>query len=152
MKFQSLEESSGVSIFQEYIIGLNSLVEKSFIKLEYHYEYSLAFLLVCIYRPSNLFKIGVIIYSSIIILKLKYCSSDFFLPLVPHLMTFDEFFFSVVVICQEETVRDGWGDSLFPGSPEEDMTRGSHCNPSSACYCGSHSASKLLGGQKRNEV
>lgn len=116
MKFQSLEESSGVSIFQEYIIGLNSLVEKNFIKLEYHYEYSLAFLLVCIYRPSNLFKIGVIIYSNIIILKLKYCSYDFFLPLALHLMTFNEFCFSVVVICQEETVSDRWGTASFPGA------------------------------------
>ena len=35
MKFQSLEENSGVSIFQEYIIGLNSLVEKNFMKLKY---------------------------------------------------------------------------------------------------------------------
>lgn len=72
MKFQSLEESSGVSIFQEYIIGLNSLVEKKFTKLEYHYEYSLTSCL-CICRPSNLFKIGGIIYSNIII-ELKYCS------------------------------------------------------------------------------
>ena len=38
MKFQSLGESSVVSIFQEYIIGLNSLIEKNFIKSEYHYE------------------------------------------------------------------------------------------------------------------
>ena len=38
MKFQSLEENSRVSIFQEYIIGFNSLVEKNFIKLKYHYE------------------------------------------------------------------------------------------------------------------
>lgn len=46
MKVQSLEESSGVSIFQECIIGLNSLVGKNFIKLEYRYEYSLGF---CLY-------------------------------------------------------------------------------------------------------
>lgn len=63
MKFQSLEESNGVSIFQEYIIGMNSLVEKKFTKLEYHYEYSLTF---CIYI-SNLLKIGAVIYSNIII-------------------------------------------------------------------------------------
>lgn len=69
MKHQSLEESSGVNILQEYIIGLNSLAEENFIKLEYHYKYSLAFCL-CMYRPSNLLKIGVIIYSNIIILKL----------------------------------------------------------------------------------
>lgn len=68
MKFQSLEESSGV-YFKECIIGLHSLVEKNFIKLEYHYECSLAFCL-SIYRPSNLLKIGVIIYSNIMILKL----------------------------------------------------------------------------------
>lgn len=43
MKFQSLEQSSGVSIFQEYVIGLNSLLEKNFIKLGYHYKQSLAF-------------------------------------------------------------------------------------------------------------
>lgn len=70
MKFQSLEESGG--IFQEYVIGSNFLLEKNFMKLEY-YEYSLAFCL-WIYRPSNLSKIGVIIYSNII-LKLKYHSS-----------------------------------------------------------------------------
>lgn len=46
MKFQSLEESNSVSIFQEYIIGLNSLVENNFIKLAYYYEYSLVFSLV----------------------------------------------------------------------------------------------------------
>lgn len=43
MKFQSLGECNG--IFQEYIIGLNSLVKKKFIKLEYHFEYSLTFCL-----------------------------------------------------------------------------------------------------------
>lgn len=64
MKFQSREESSVVSIFQEYIIGLNSLVEKNFLNSEYRYEQSLAFCL-CIYGPSNLLKIGVIIYSNI---------------------------------------------------------------------------------------
>ena len=73
MKHQSLDESGGVNILQECIIGLNSLAEKNFIKLEYHYEYSLAFCL-CMYRSSNLLKIGVIIYSNTMILKLWYCS------------------------------------------------------------------------------
>lgn len=36
MKFQSLEENSRLNMFQEYIIGLNSLVEKGFVKSEHH--------------------------------------------------------------------------------------------------------------------
>lgn len=52
MKFQSREESSVVSIFQEYIIGLNSLVEKKFLKSEYRYEQS-SFLLVSIWTLKS---------------------------------------------------------------------------------------------------
>lgn len=99
MKFQSLEESGG--IFQEYVIGSDFLLEKNFMKLEY-YEYSLAFCL-WIYRPSNLSKIGVIIYSNII-LKLKYHSSyiyDYSPPLVLHLMAFHGFCFYVVFVYRE---------------------------------------------------
>lgn len=104
MKFQSLEQSSGVSIFQEYVIGLNSSLEKNFIKLVYHYKQSLAFCSYT-YRPSNLFKIGVIIYSNMILLMLKSCSGyiyDCFLCLVLHLMGFHGFWCSMVLIFYEK--------------------------------------------------
>lgn len=58
---------------------------------------------LCIYGASNLLKIGVIIYSNVITLKLKYCPVciyDCSPVLVPHLMVFHGFGFSMV-ICHE---------------------------------------------------
>lgn len=124
MKFQSLEQSSGVSIFQEYVIGLNSSLEKNFIKLEYHYKQSLAFCSYT-YRPSNLFKIGVIIYSNMILLMLKSCSGyiyDCFLCLVLHLMGFHGFWCSMVLIFLWESRSNCWERTSRWGSPEVDVT------------------------------
>lgn len=116
--------SSGVSVFQECIMGLNSLVEKNFIKLEYHYEWSLVFCL-CLCGCSNLLKTRVIIYSNMIAWKLKYCSVyiyDYFPRLVLHLITFCGFCFSVVVICLEKLGVIA-GKQLLSKDPGEDLTQ-----------------------------
>lgn len=144
MKFQSPEQSSGVSIFQEYVIGLNSLLEKNFIKLGYHYKQSLAFCLRT-YRPWNLFKIGVVIYSNMILLMLKYYSGyiyDCFLSLVLHLMSFHGFWCSMVLIFYEKVGVIAGKEPLAEGARRLMWLQLPFFCPNSSCYCTSYPASK----------
>lgn len=61
--------------------------------------------LFAVYRLSNLLKIRVIIYSNIMVLKLKYHSGytyEYFPSFVLHLMTFHGFCFFVLVVYHEK--------------------------------------------------
>lgn len=136
MKFQSLEESSGVSILQEYVIGLNSLVEKSFIIIRVSLWVQFSFWLVY-YRPSNLLKIGVIIYSTTTMLKRKYYPGCVYECFPPAWSAFNDIPWFLLLHAGDlawETGTNTWETASVRGGPEVGVTCSCHFCLSSACY------------------
>ena len=78
---------------------------------------------LCIYGASNLLKIGVIIYSNVIALKLKYCSVCIY-DCSPHpCSTFNgvPWFLLLHGDLSWELTSHSWETTCILGSPEEDI-------------------------------